>query len=512
MLPITGRNERIVLAVLAAWEGDVVSADRLIDALWGDQPPRSATKVVQNLVLRLRKVLGTGAIESRPGGYVLHAADRVDIGRFDRLVMEGQASAQASDWEASAHALGEAIGLWRGAPLVDLAGWEPGRWEAARLEEQYAAPPRSWSKPNWPAVATANSWRTCTPWSPRSRSARTGGHCSCSRCTGADNRRKRCRAYQRASSSLGELGLVPGAELGALERAISAGDLSIGPRTLGRLPLKDLPEFADPNLRSESPGSQRDTAVDLPPLPSLDVVGNLPRQVTTFVGREAQLASLADLVPGSSLVTLTGVGGVGKTRLALEVAAQVVGEFRDGAWLCEFAPVTDPGAVWETLAASLRVQPSPGRGLEESVVEYLAAKRLLLVLDNCEHLLDAVAHQVDAIVHGCARVSVLATSREGLALGGERMVAVPSLGVPSGDADDEEVLSAEAVQLFGDRASAARSDFVLTGRNVERGRGVVPAPRRHPVGDRAGGGKGALDVTRGSRRPARSAVQAPHPG
>ena len=140
--------------------------------------------------------------------------------------------------------------------------------------------------------------------------------------------------------------------------------------------------------------------------------------------------------------------------------------FRDGAWLCEFASVTDPGAVWETLAASLRVQPFPGRSLEESVLEYLAAKRLLLVLDNCEHLLDAVAHQVDAITRRCARVSVLATSREGLALGGERMVAVPSLGVPTGDGTDDEFLRAESVRLFGDRASAARSDFELTGRNA----------------------------------------------
>ena len=133
-------------------------------------------------------------------------------------------------------------------------------------------------------------------------------------------------------------------------------------------------------------------------------------------------------------MTLTGVGGVGKTRLALQVAAEVVTDFPNGAWLCEFAPVADPDAVWETLAASLRVQAFPGRSLEESVLEYLAAKRLLLVLDNCEHLLDAIARQVTAITQRCARVSVLATSREGLALAGERIVAVPSLGVPADDA------------------------------------------------------------------------------
>ena len=194
--------------------------------------------------------------------------------------------------------------------------------------------------------------------------------------------------------------------------------------------------------------------------------GNLPPQVTTFIGREAEIAAVADRVRRSPLVTLTGVGGVGKTRLALEVAAEVVVDFPDGAWLCEFAPVTDAGAVWETLAASLRVQSSPVRSLEESVLEYLAPKRALLVLDNCEHLLDAIARQVDAIAHRCPRVAVLATSREGLALAGERIVAVPSLRVPEDGADRDELMQADAVRLFVDRANAAKSDFALTDRNA----------------------------------------------
>ncbi len=203
------------------------------------------------------------------------------------------------------------------------------------------------------------------------------------------------------------------------------------------------------------------------PTKDLDSAGNLPRQVTSFIGREAEIASLSKLVGRSSLVTLTGVGGVGKTRLALQVAAEVIGEFSDGAWLCELAPVTDPAAVWETLAACLRVQPLPGRALDESVLNFLAAKRVLLVLDNCEHLLDAVARVVDAIEHRCPQVSVLATSREGLGLAGERMVAVRSLNVPAMDADLGDLWQVEAVRLFGDRASAAKSDFVLTDRNLD---------------------------------------------
>ncbi len=208
-------------------------------------------------------------------------------------------------------------------------------------------------------------------------------------------------------------------------------------------------------------------AREFPPLRSLSALpGNLPRQVTSFVGREAEIESLVDLVRTSSLVTLTGVGGVGKTRLSLQVAAEVVTAFPDGAWQCEFAPITDPGAVWDALAASLRVQPHPGRNLDELVLDYLAAKRLLLVVDNAEHLLDAVARQADAILRRCEQVVVLVTSREGLGLPGERIVAVRSLGVPADDDDGDALANAEAVRLFSDRASAAKHDFVLDERNA----------------------------------------------
>ncbi|MCJ7438216.1 MAG: adenylate/guanylate cyclase domain-containing protein [Acidimicrobiia bacterium] len=204
------------------------------------------------------------------------------------------------------------------------------------------------------------------------------------------------------------------------------------------------------------------------PLRSLDALpGNLPRQVTTFVGRDAEIASLSRLARERPLVTLTGVGGVGKTRLAVQVAAEVVPEFPEGAWVCELAPVTDPDAVWETLAASLGVHPSPGRKLDDSVLEYLAPKRLLLVLDNCEHLLDAVAELVGAITQRCPDVAMLATSREGLALAGEQIVAIPSLGVPAGDTTGEALANADAVRLFVDRAHDAKADFTLTDRNAE---------------------------------------------
>ncbi len=245
---------------------------------------------------------------------------------------------------------------------------------------------------------------------------------------------------------------------------------AVGELVRDRFTLVDLGEHRLRDLQSSVHVFQVDApglVSEFPPVRSLDALpGNLPRQVTTFVGRATEIGALAELVRQSSLVTLTGVGGVGKTRLSLQVAAEVIADFPNGAWLCEFAPVADPDAVWETLAASLRVQAMPGRSLEESVLEYLAAKRILLVLDNCEHLLNAIARQVTAITQRCARVSLLATSREGLALAGERIVAVPSLGVPAENADVDALIGADAVQLFSDRARAAKNEFELTDRNA----------------------------------------------
>ena len=212
-----------------------------------------------------------------------------------------------------------------------------------------------------------------------------------------------------------------------------------------------------------APGLDR----EFPPLRSVDALaGNLPRQVTSFVGREAEVNEVARLVRSRPLVTLTGVGGVGKTRLALEVAAEVVAEFPDGAWLCELAPLSDPDAIWGTLAAAFRVLPIPGRGLDDVIVDYLGSKRVVLVLDNCEHLLDAVASVVQSIGGRCVGVAVLATSREGLAVAGEQIVAVPSLRLPADGAHGDAVASAESVELFCDRAQSVRGDFALTEHNT----------------------------------------------
>jgi predicted ATPase/class 3 adenylate cyclase len=231
---------------------------------------------------------------------------------------------------------------------------------------------------------------------------------------------------------------------------------------LGRHRLRDL---ADELLVFQL--SHPELVAEFAPLRSLDrLPGNLPRQVTTFVGRERELVDLAALVRERPVVTLTGVGGVGKTRLALQVAAEVAADFADGAWFCELAPIGDPGTIWDAVATTLGVPPAPGRPVEASVLEYLGPKRLMLVLDNCEHLLESVARVVDAVTRNCPGVAVLATSREGLALSGEQLVAVPSLGLPERDELSGGLADADAVRLFVQRAQDAKRDFTLTDHNA----------------------------------------------
>jgi predicted ATPase/class 3 adenylate cyclase len=266
------------------------------------------------------------------------------------------------------------------------------------------------------------------------------------------------RAARLSAAGHGDQVLVSGATEAVVGDALPQGaDLA----DLGEHRLRDLarPMRVFQLLHSTLPAK-------FPPIRSLDALpGNLPRQLTSFVGREDEVGRLSALVGDHSLVTLTGVGGVGKTRLAIEVAAEVAPAFPDGVWVCELAPVTDPAAVLETLAATLDVRPYPGRALGDTVLEYLTPKQLLIVLDNCEHLLAAVADLVEEIVKRCPRAAVLATSREGLALPGEQIVAVPALELPQADAGPDAIGQAEAVRLFCDRAVAANADFALTARN-----------------------------------------------
>ena len=231
---------------------------------------------------------------------------------------------------------------------------------------------------------------------------------------------------------------------------------------LGEHRLRDLghPEHVFQVLHPDLPR-------DFPPLASLETYStNLPQQLTTFVGRDDELAEVAKALDEVRIVTLTGVGGVGKTRLAVQAAADLLPNFPGGVWLCELGPLSDPAGVPDVLATTLSVPQRPGETLTESVVAALRDRDTLLVLDNCEHLIAPAARLVDAIARSCPGVRVLATSREGLGLSGERLMLVRSLAVPDDDAGADALVECEAVRLFVDRAADARRGFAATPENA----------------------------------------------
>lgn len=194
-----------------------------------------------------------------------------------------------------------------------------------------------------------------------------------------------------------------------------------------------------------------------PRLRSLDAFpGNLPAQLSSFVGREREVAEIAELLGERRLLKLIGVGGVGKTRLAVQVAGEVLPHFPHGAWFCELATVRDPAGVVDAVAGVFQVTARPGLSLEASVVAYLGDQDMLLVLDNCEHVLRPTATLVTAIEAACPNLRILATSREGLNVRGEQMWGVPSLEVPEPTGGLEEVGACEAVRLFEDRARGVK--------------------------------------------------------
>jgi predicted ATPase/class 3 adenylate cyclase len=193
-----------------------------------------------------------------------------------------------------------------------------------------------------------------------------------------------------------------------------------------------------------------------PPLRSLDnpkLPNNLPAQVSSFIGRDAELAEVRGLVTGSRLVTLTGSGGAGKTRLGLQIAAGLLDGSGDGVWFADLAPLQDPDLVAVTVASVLGIREDPGRPLVDTVVEVVGERSLLVLLDNCEHVLDACAKLADALLRNCPNITLLATSREPLGIDGERVHRVPSMDTPADGDDLDAISNTEAVRLFADRAA-----------------------------------------------------------
>ncbi|MDL4816038.1 BTAD domain-containing putative transcriptional regulator [Actinomadura opuntiae] len=446
---VGGARLRALLTLLALDPGALLPAERIIDALWEDGVPRGAPNALQSLVSRLRAAIGRDAVESRSGAYrlVLPRAC-VDAHDFEARVA---AARRASDPADRSAALREALALWRGPALADAAGLRFADAPAARLDAlrraaleeridaDLALGRHAEVIPELRALAAEDPLREPAT-ALLMRALYAAGHHA-----------EALTRYEEAKRALADgLGVDPSPELAAVHLAV-----------LRR----------DPALASARPD-----AVPASPRPSK---GNLSAPLTSFIGRDADLDRVGALLADARLVTLTGPGGAGKTRLSVEAARRLdaSGAAPDGVWAAELAPVTDPGEVPAAVLAALGLReaalPMPGRRAAppaadplDRLVTALAGKRLLLVLDNCEHLLDAAARLADRVLAACPGVRILATSREPLGITGETLWTVGPLEAPPPSAAPEKALARPAVRLLADRAAAVSPGFAVTGANV----------------------------------------------
>ncbi len=413
-------RQRCVLVALLVEMNHPVTADQLISRVWADDPPHRVRNALAGYLSRLRSVLGDRAevrIVREPGGYVLNAdPSSVDLHRFRNLVSEARTAAEPA---RAGVLFDQALGVWRGEPFATLdTPWINDVRTSLEAERLSVMLDRN------DAALSAGRHRELLGELTAAALAHPLDERLAAQLMLAQYRSGRqadaLDTYRQVRDRLvDELGVDPSPTLRQAYQSILEGD--------------DAPPAVAPQ----------------PSPPSRPPVATLPRRATSFVGREQELASVADCLAQGPLLTLTGVGGAGKTRLALEAAGRQQSRFRDGIWLCELAALDDGAAVAHTLAGALRLQQRQGLDITATVIEYLASRHVLIVLDNCEHVLDAAADLVGQIVTRCAGVTVLATSREALGVGGERILAVPPLTLD------------EATALFADRARACRPEFDL---------------------------------------------------
>ncbi|OKI00786.1 regulator [Streptomyces sp. CB02923] len=472
-VPLKGARLRALLVALAAGGGRPVPAAQLIAQVWGEgeEPPADASAALQALVGRLRRALGGPAVTSSPGGYGLAAGpDAVDLFRFERLAAEGTAALRAGDPATAARLLDEALALWQGPALADLPGRD-GDPLAVRAERRHGEARRTRLAAEVAAGRAADALAELASLAAAEPLDEPLQALHVRALWAAGRQAEALQAYEEVRAGLADrLGTDPGTELRALHAHLLAG--------------------------TAEPSTAPVPAASAPP-------GNLRARITSFVGRSTELAALTAELSAQRLVTLLGTGGVGKTRLALEAAdnarAQVrqsgqvgqsqqagqswqagqsqqtgqseqvrqsqqagqSGQWPDGVWVAELAPVRGDENVTEAVLTALggRTTQVRGPGADElrtaegpatslgRLVEHCGQRRMLLVLDNCEHVIGAAAELAHTVLARCPGVTVLATSREPLGVPGESVHPVEPLPTQA------------ALRLLAERGAAARPGF-----------------------------------------------------
>lgn len=432
-----GRRQRAVLAALLLAEG-AVTVDHLVDMAWGPRPPADPKAAVETAVSRLRRALPAGVgLDHTGGGYRLDLAGAwLDLAAFRDLVAAAGERREAGDPAGAAKCLRQGLGLWRGEPLADLTDVPIGEVARARLVEERLAAVGDCLGDELAAgrhgevVAELSELVADHPLREDLHALLMLALYRCGRQTDA------LEVYQQVRAVLvDELGVEPGAELRALHGRVLRQDADLG-------------------------GPEHESGPR----------HNLVEPVTSFVGREADLAAVRDLVKTTRVVSLTGAGGVGKSRLAREVAASLVDDFPDGVWLVELASLSRPELVAREVADALGLMVEASQPAILPLVEYLQRRRLLLVVDSCEHVLEACADLVLRIQRDCPGVHVLATSRETLGCAGEQVWPVPPLSTPRSEEDlalGAGLLAHGAIELFRDRARAVDPSFEVTPANAD---------------------------------------------
>ncbi|MBF8185863.1 tetratricopeptide repeat protein [Nonomuraea sp. K274] len=426
-----GPRVRALLTLLALHAGRVVGAEQLVDGVYGARPPEGVANALQSQVSRLRRALGRDLVEFHPAGYRLVAEPQdVDAHRFELLTRSGRQALTGGDPDRAATLLREALTLWRGAPLADAPHAEAA---AAALEELRLAATEDRVQADLDLgrhrelVAELRQLATAHPLRERLRAQLMRA------LYGSGRQAEALTVYDEARKLLDdELGVEPGTELAAAHLAVLRADPALG----------------------------------APAAPATERRQGLRAQLTSFVGRAEELAQVSRRLAESRLVTLIGPGGAGKTRLAIEAAEQATGDV----CFVPLAPVADGTDVPRAVLAALDIRDTllhaPERPAVDQVTRLLTAladRRMLMILDNCEHLIAATAELTDLLLASCPGLRVLVTGREALGITGESILPVAPLRLPPSETDDP--LAYPAVRLFADRAAAVDQGFTLDSGN-----------------------------------------------